>query len=336
MIGSGSEVSICIYIYIYNYTYMVVISMIETGSEFGPYLHFPLPPLFLFTFSLPPVFVFLFTFSFPPAFVFLFTFSLSPVFVFVFTFSLSPMFVFEFTFSVPPVFVVFVVVFTSSLLPVLVFVFTFSLSPVFVFVFSFSLPPVFEVFVVVSKSPLPPVLVYVFSLSLLPVSVFVFTFSFSTSSSSSLVLPCVRSINNTSIAMRIYPILIIMTELIVNENSNILLFVLAIYGWSVCKCSQLVHKIQQDVVEWTKIRICWVSVRASQPREHSGYGHSQWETTLLCNVVSHWLHPYSEWILQPLQSHIIIGKAAEMILLRNVFNLPYSYSTKIKTLSKRQ
>ena len=30
---------------------------------------------------------------------------------------------------------------------------------------------------------------------------------------------------------------------------------------------------------------------------HSGYGLSQWETTLQCNVVSHWLSPYAEWSL---------------------------------------
>ena len=30
-------------------------------------------------------------------------------------------------------------------------------------------------------------------------------------------------------------------------------------------------------------------------RDHSGYGHSQWKTTLQCNVVSHWLSPYPEW-----------------------------------------
>ena len=31
------------------------------------------------------------------------------------------------------------------------------------------------------------------------------------------------------------------------------------------------------------------------PRDHSRYGLSQWETTLHCNVVSHWLSPYPEW-----------------------------------------
>ena len=30
---------------------------------------------------------------------------------------------------------------------------------------------------------------------------------------------------------------------------------------------------------------------------YSGYGLSQWETTLLCNVVSHWLSPYPDWLL---------------------------------------
>ena len=30
-------------------------------------------------------------------------------------------------------------------------------------------------------------------------------------------------------------------------------------------------------------------------RDHSGYGLSQWETTLWFNVVSHWLRPHPEW-----------------------------------------
>ena len=33
-------------------------------------------------------------------------------------------------------------------------------------------------------------------------------------------------------------------------------------------------------------------------RYHSGYGLSQWETTLQCNVVSHWLSQYPEWSLK--------------------------------------
>ena len=32
--------------------------------------------------------------------------------------------------------------------------------------------------------------------------------------------------------------------------------------------------------------------------DHSGYGLSQWETTLHYNVVSHWLSPYPEWSLR--------------------------------------
>ena len=35
-------------------------------------------------------------------------------------------------------------------------------------------------------------------------------------------------------------------------------------------------------------------------RGHSGYGLSQWETTLHCNVVSHWLSQYPEWSLRRL------------------------------------
>ena len=32
-------------------------------------------------------------------------------------------------------------------------------------------------------------------------------------------------------------------------------------------------------------------------RNHSGYGLSQWETTLHCNVISHWLSSYPQWSL---------------------------------------
>ena len=31
--------------------------------------------------------------------------------------------------------------------------------------------------------------------------------------------------------------------------------------------------------------------------DHSWHGLSQWETTLRCNVLSHWLSPYPEWSL---------------------------------------
>ena len=30
-------------------------------------------------------------------------------------------------------------------------------------------------------------------------------------------------------------------------------------------------------------------------KDHSEFGFSQWETTLHCNVASHWLSPYPEW-----------------------------------------
>ena len=32
-------------------------------------------------------------------------------------------------------------------------------------------------------------------------------------------------------------------------------------------------------------------------RDHSGYGLRQWEATLNCKVISHWLSPYPEWFL---------------------------------------
>ena len=38
------------------------------------------------------------------------------------------------------------------------------------------------------------------------------------------------------------------------------------------------------------------SMHLAQCRDHSGYGLSQWETTLHCNVF-YWLSPYPEWSL---------------------------------------
>ena len=49
----------------------------------------------------------------------------------------------------------------------------------------------------------------------------------------------------------------------------------------------------------------WVSeyfvnplIPAYSIRDSSGYGLSQWETMLHCNIVSHWLSSYPEWSLQ--------------------------------------
>ena len=43
-------------------------------------------------------------------------------------------------------------------------------------------------------------------------------------------------------------------------------------------------------------------------RNHSVYGLSLWETTLLCNVVSHWLSPHIKWSLEYI-SGLILGFA---------------------------
>ena len=53
------------------------------------------------------------------------------------------------------------------------------------------------------------------------------------------------------------------------------------------------RKIQ---IEWNEM-ICFGPLWHRVHRDHSGYGLSQWETTLYCNVVSHWLSPYPEWSL---------------------------------------
>ena len=39
--------------------------------------------------------------------------------------------------------------------------------------------------------------------------------------------------------------------------------------------------------------------------DHSGHELSQWETTLHCNVVSHWLSSYSEWAMKSMHPQYI-------------------------------
>ena len=46
-------------------------------------------------------------------------------------------------------------------------------------------------------------------------------------------------------------------------------------------------KISYVILKQAPVELTWHRV--------SGYGLSQWETTLHCNVVSYWLSPYPEW-----------------------------------------
>ena len=58
-------------------------------------------------------------------------------------------------------------------------------------------------------------------------------------------------------------------------------------------------------------------------RDHSAYRLSKWETTLHCNVASHWLSPYSEWspILALVRSYVdcllVIWRTLEIIISTN-------------------
>ena len=58
------------------------------------------------------------------------------------------------------------------------------------------------------------------------------------------------------------------------------------------------YNVTSSLIDWAHIQmihILWSILRWWIRRDHSGYGPSQWETTLQCNVVSHWLSPYTEW-----------------------------------------
>ena len=71
--------------------------------------------------------------------------------------------------------------------------------------------------------------------------------------------------------------------------------------WTSTKCYSLMcsSTIYYNAVFWSLFTyLFWISYSVcSTLRYHSVYGLSQWETTLHCNVVSHWLSPYKEWTL---------------------------------------
>ena len=58
-------------------------------------------------------------------------------------------------------------------------------------------------------------------------------------------------------------------------------------------------KIPQSCISsvWMFVYIC---------RDYSVYAHSQWETTLYCNIVSHWRGTYIEWFLYLLCNFILL------------------------------
>ena len=66
------------------------------------------------------------------------------------------------------------------------------------------------------------------------------------------------------------------------------------------RCSLFDSSPGDNLFSWP-FSICFMpddSVRKiSRCRNHSEYGLSQWEETLLCSVVPHWLIPYPEWPL---------------------------------------
>ena len=66
-----------------------------------------------------------------------------------------------------------------------------------------------------------------------------------------------------------------------------------------------------------------MGVRSFRLQEHSAYGPSQWETTLHCNVDSHWLSPYPEWCLG---LAVMVNKWHQMYCLNlGLWKLPLFY-----------
>ena len=68
---------------------------------------------------------------------------------------------------------------------------------------------------------------------------------------------------------------------------------------------------------------------ANDPRDHFVYKPSQWETTLQCNVVSHWLSAYTEFIIYRVgeESHDLYFETAKIANWRpRLISLWQSYS----------
>ena len=77
---------------------------------------------------------------------------------------------------------------------------------------------------------------------------------------------------------------------------------------------------------WMYISI-WKSCSAKLEhisRDHSGYGLSQWETTLQCNIISHWLslYPYNDHCLRLRQNSCWFAiNIRKFILYETLMNL---------------
>ena len=67
-----------------------------------------------------------------------------------------------------------------------------------------------------------------------------------------------------------------------------------------------------------------------QTRDHSGYGVSQWEQVLQCNVWSHWPSPCPEWSMKhsqmSLHSSYMIDTWCLLLLQSTVYMLSYHYN----------
>ena len=63
--------------------------------------------------------------------------------------------------------------------------------------------------------------------------------------------------------------------------------------------------------------LTWIFIMTGpfKKRDHFVYAPSQWETTLQCNVVSHWMGTYSKWSLyQASKIHVCCGRAHSRLL----------------------
>ena len=73
------------------------------------------------------------------------------------------------------------------------------------------------------------------------------------------------------------------------------------------------HRAHYDVTVMTNIKT----------RDHSGYGFSQWQSTLQCNAVFHWQSPYPEKSLKTVLNHNKTRQAQLMCIFTAMYHTAF-------------
>ena len=93
-----------------------------------------------------------------------------------------------------------------------------------------------------------------------------------------------------------------------------------IESWVICNSCILLKVSMHDIccdISCTIETILYLSIACGFSWDHPGHWLSQWETTLQCNVISHWLNPYTEWYM-PVESPGTLFYSLSQMTLINI------------------